>query len=129
MIQRFIELGEGYSDLYELLEIIKHQEERIISFILLHTEWKGKKSVSAGVIMSPADPGDFLPIYFCREGIADPREKETKRHQLFREAAEKTGKPINQFDVKPSALFHENVLYYQYLTGILRLNHILPPLK
>ncbi|MBS2968852.1 methylthioribose kinase [Metabacillus sp. KIGAM252] len=129
MVQRFIELGEGYSDLYELLEIIRSNQHRIVSFLELSTIHNGKKVTTVGVIMSPTDPGNFQAIYICREGITDPRVKETKRWQLFHHAAEESGKPVYQFDVKPSSVFHEPILYYQYLTGILRLNHILPPLN
>ncbi|WP_338781774.1 methylthioribose kinase [Metabacillus sp. FJAT-52054] len=128
MVQRFIELGEGYSDLYELLEIIRSNKHRIISFLDLSTVHNNKKVTTAGVIMSPTDPGNFQAIYICREGIIDPSEKDTQRYRLFRDAAEESGKPVYQFAVKSSSVFHEPILYYQYLTGILRLNHILPPL-
>ncbi|AZB42815.1 methylthioribose kinase [Bacillus sp. FJAT-42376] len=129
MIQRFIELGEGYSDLYELLELIRYQNDRISSFLALNTLYKGKKVTSVGIIMSPTDPGKFQAIYFCREGIPDPAEKESGRYKLFLEAAEKSGKPLYQLEVKSSSAFHEPALFYQYLTGILRLNHIIPPLN
>ena len=44
MIQRFIELGEGYSDLYELLEIAKANQERITHMLQFETI-KNEKSV------------------------------------------------------------------------------------
>ena len=44
MIQRFIELGEGYSDLYELLEIAKTNQERITHMLQFETI-KMKKSL------------------------------------------------------------------------------------
>lgn len=40
MIQRFIELGEGYSDLYELLEIAKTNQERIAHMLQFETNKK-----------------------------------------------------------------------------------------
>ncbi len=45
MIQRFIELGEGYSDLYELLEIAKANQERITHMLQFETIKNEKKSV------------------------------------------------------------------------------------
>ncbi|MTH52610.1 methylthioribose kinase [Bacillus mangrovi] len=128
MIQRFIELGQGYSDLYELLELIQSQHGRIQSLLVLHSESGGRKTVSAAVIMKPTDPGNFQAIYICREGISDPAESSSKRYELFMDSAEKAGKKVYRLEVKPSSAFHEITLYYQYVTGILRLNHILPPL-
>ncbi|GAA3323027.1 hypothetical protein GCM10020331_045250 [Ectobacillus funiculus] len=40
MIQRFIELGEGYSDLYELLEIAKANRHRLAHMLAFHTTKK-----------------------------------------------------------------------------------------
>ncbi len=47
MIQRFIELGEGYSDLYELLEIAKTNQERIAHMLQFETIKNDKKSMFA----------------------------------------------------------------------------------
>lgn len=43
LIQRFIELGEGYSDLYELIEIGKANKERITFLLALNTKKKRKR--------------------------------------------------------------------------------------
>ncbi|PGL57399.1 hypothetical protein CN926_29515, partial [Bacillus thuringiensis] len=69
MIQRFIELGEGYSDLYELLEIAKTNQERIAHMLQFETIKNDKKVCSLGVILKPTTTGDFQPLYICREGI------------------------------------------------------------
>lgn len=45
MIQRFIELGEGYSDLYELLEIAKTNQERVTHMLQFETVKSEKKCV------------------------------------------------------------------------------------
>ena len=42
MIQRFIELGEGTSDLYELLAIARSQKERVLRLLALQTKIKDK---------------------------------------------------------------------------------------
>ncbi|WP_050181546.1 DUF7147 family protein [Domibacillus robiginosus] len=124
MIQRFIELGEGYSDLYELLDIADRAASRIAHFVALHSA----DGTSCAIILHPTETGSFQPIYVCREGIPNPHQKENERFRLFQQAADLAGKPIIELEVKSSALFAEKILYYQYLIGILRLNHYLRPL-
>jgi hypothetical protein len=129
MIQRFIELGEGYSDIYELLELAKSNQHRLNHMIALHTEIKGKKVTSLVVVLRPTNPGDFQALYICREGISNPHFVPNKRYDLFQQTAKDLQKIIIEITVKPSTQFAENTLYYQYLIGILRLNHYIPPLK
>ena len=129
MIQRFIELGEGYSDIYELIEIASSQKERIAFFLELQTAVNNRDVVSLAVILKPTDPGGFQPIYICREGIPDPEATPNKRYDLFKEMAEKCGKNIIRLQIKPSSLFADKELYYQHLIGILRMNRYLPPLS
>lgn len=129
MIQRFIELGEGYSDIYELLETAKGNKKRVYGLLSLQSEIDGRQVTSLAVIMKPTDPGEFQAIYICREGIPNAAEKPNKRSQLFEELASEIGKKIIEVNVKPSNVFNEKILYYQYLIGILRLNHIIPPMK
>ncbi|WP_309087008.1 methylthioribose kinase [Domibacillus sp.] len=124
MIQRFIELGEGYSDLYELLDIAERAAGRISQFVALHSAG----GTSCAVILHPTETGSFQPIYVCREGIPNPYQKENERFRMFQQAAASAGKPLIELEVKPSSQFAEKTLYYQYLIGILRLNHYLRPL-
>ncbi len=129
MIQRFIELGEGYSDIYELIEIASSQKERISFLLELQTAINNRNVVSLAVIMKPTDPGGFQPIYICREGIPNPETTPNKRYDLFKELAGNFGKNIIQLQIKPSSLFADKELYYQHLIGILRMNRYLPPLS
>lgn len=129
MIQRFIELGQGYSDIYELLEIGKHNSERIARLLALHTKINEKKVTSLVIVMQPTDPGDFQALYICREGIPNPHETPNKRYELFKDLAVQLDKTIIELDVKPSITFSETDLYYQHLIGILRMNRYLPPMK
>ena len=129
MIQRFIELGEGYSDIYELIEIASSQKERISFLLELQTAINNRNVVSLAVIMKPTDPGGFQPIYICREGIPNPETTPNKRYDLFKELAGNCGKNIIQLQIKPSSLFADKELYYQHLIGILRMNRYLPPLS
>jgi hypothetical protein len=129
MIQRFIELGEGYSDIYELIETAKANKHRISKLIALHSKVNDRDVSSLVVIMEPTDPGKFQALYICREGIPNPNVKANRRFELFTELESYLNKKIIQIEVKPSNMFNELELYYQYLIGILRLNHYLPPLQ
>ncbi|MGM9928979.1 MAG: methylthioribose kinase [Bacillus sp. (in: firmicutes)] len=129
MIQRFIELGEGYSDIYELIEIGKANPHRVAFLLALQTTKNNKDVVSLAIVMKPTHPGDFQPVYICREGIPNPNTIPNKRYTLFEELAETLGKNIISLEVKPSNLFAETELFYQHLIGILRMNRYLLPLS
>jgi hypothetical protein len=129
MIQRFIELGEGYSDIYELIETAKANKHRVSKLIALHSKVNDRDVSSLVVIMEPTDPGKFQALYICREGIPNPNVKANRRFELFTELESYLNKKIIPIEVKPSNMFNELELYYQYLIGILRLNHYLPPLQ
>lgn len=128
MIQRFIEIGQGYSDIYELLEVGRNQKHRVARLLAMHTTINDKKVTSLVIVMEPTDPGKFQPLYICREGIPNPHAAKNKRYELFENLAEELDRPIIEIDVKPSVLFAEIDLYYQHLIGILRMNRYLPPL-
>ncbi|MDF2039582.1 methylthioribose kinase [Cytobacillus oceanisediminis] len=129
MIQRFIEIGEGYSDIYELIEIARANKHRLSHMAAFHTSIDHKEVTSLAVILKPTDPGGFQPLYICREGIPNPKAAPNKRYELFADAAEDLNKEIIQLTVKPSVIFNEKELYFQYLIGILRLNHYIAPLQ
>ncbi|MCS0787348.1 DUF7147 family protein [Cytobacillus pseudoceanisediminis] len=129
MIQRFIEIGEGYSDIYELIEIARANKHRLSHMAAFHTSIDDKEVTSLAVILKPTDPGGFQPLYICREGIPNPKTSPNKRYDLFADAAKALNKEIIQLAVKPSAIFNEKELYFQYLIGILRLNHFIAPLQ
>lgn len=129
MIQRFIELGEGYSDIFELIELAKANKHRLSHMMALHTTIQNKEVTSLTVILRPTNPGDFQALYICREGVPNPNVTPNKRYELFAAAAHDLQKEVIQLSVKPSAIFAEKELYFQYLIGILRLNHYIPPLQ
>lgn len=128
MIQRFIELGQGFSDIYELLEIAKTNKQRLKQFLVLKTMKNNCEVISLAIILHPASEGKFQPIYISREGIPFNEKQPSKRYQLYEELAKLLQKEIHILEVKPSSFFKEVDLYYQYLIGILRMNHYLPPL-
>ncbi|PLS16567.1 methylthioribose kinase [Bacillus sp. M6-12] len=129
MIQRFIELGEGYSDLYELIEIARAQKDRVKYLLALNTEKEGNPVSSLAVILHPTQPGNFQPIYMCREGIPNHHSTPNKRFDLFKDLADSIGKRVIELEVKHSGAFAEKELFQQYLIGILRMNRYLPPLS
>ncbi|MET3698110.1 hypothetical protein SAMN05877753_10734 [Bacillus oleivorans] len=128
MNQRFIELGEGYSDIFELREIIERNQDRLEHLLLLKTEINGKSRCSFVVILKPARTGDFQPVYICKEGIPYEENKPSQRILLFQEAAANAHKEIIGLQVKSSKSFADDKLYYQYLIGILRMNRYILPL-
>jgi hypothetical protein len=129
LIQRFIELGEGYSDLYELIEIAKTNKHRLMHMMAFHTVVKEKQISSLVVVLEPTNPGNFQPLYICREGIPNPKFISNKRYDIFYQTAQELDKQVIELSVKPSSIFHEKELYYQHLIAILRLNHYIKPLQ
>lgn len=129
MIQRFIELGEGYSDIYELLELAKGNQHRLSRLMAFHTVIDKREVTSLVVICKPTDPGKFQPLYICREGIPNPYVTPNKRYDLFADLANELSMEISEITIKPSNQFSEKELYYQYLIGILRMNHFIQPLQ
>lgn len=129
MIQRFIELGEGYSDIYELVELARCNKERLQHLMMFHTVKDGRNVSSLAVVMKPTNPGDFQAIYICLEGIPNPHHQPNKRVDLFETVATELNKMIIQMDIKPSTTFAEKDLFFHYIIGILRLNHYIPALR
>ncbi|MET3194338.1 hypothetical protein ABID96_001306 [Bacillus sp. OAE603] len=52
MIQRMIEIGEGYSDLYELFELAKSQKDRVKFLLKLTSDKNNQKCCTFAVILS-----------------------------------------------------------------------------
>jgi len=129
VIQRFIELGEGYSDIYELIELARANRERLLHLMAFHANVRNRDVTSLVVVLKPTTEGDFQALYICREGIPNPKVMPNKRFDLFKSLADELEKEIIELTVKSSEQFAEKELYYQYLIGILRLNHYILPLQ
>lgn len=128
MIQQFIELGQGYGDVYELCELIKTNEARFHHAFIFTSNKNDNMYASLAVAFKPVGESKFMPIYICREGIPYNFEKRAKRIELFEEAVNALEKKTNILEIKHSSIFSEEKLFYQYLIGILRLNHYIPPM-
>ncbi|WP_138415045.1 DUF7147 family protein [Aquibacillus sediminis] len=124
-MQRFIELGEGYGDIYELIELARHMPDRLEEFIKISTTKNDTQLLSFAIIMKPTDIGDFQPIYISLEGVPVRDQQTSKRLQLFEKTARDHNHTVKELTVKPSTSFHEKMLYYQYLIGIFRMNRFI----
>ncbi|MEK4083440.1 DUF7147 family protein [Psychrobacillus sp. FSL K6-1415] len=128
MIQRFIELGEGYGDIYELCELARVNKDRIHQAFIFSSTKDNIRYFSIAIALKPVNTANFFPIYICREGIVETQQ-ESKRLTTFKEAlAELSIEPI-KVDIKHSSIYVDVNLYYQYIIGVLRLNHLIPPLQ
>lgn len=128
MIQRFIELGSGFTDLYEWFEILQRNQDRITYIFEFTCTHRGQKICSYAATLQPTEIGAFQPIYICREGIT-LKNGASKRQNLVYEQVEKLEKRLITIDVKHSSFFETTDFYYQYLIALLRLNHLLKPLS
>lgn len=130
MIQQFVELGEGYGDIYELCEVVRTNKQRFHNaFVFISNNEKGKKVASLAVALKPAAEGKFMPIYICREGIPYDEEKRSKRLEIFEKEINDLDRKTILVETKHSSIFSESRQFYQYLIGILRLNHYIPPMS
>ncbi|MEK9197661.1 methylthioribose kinase [Ureibacillus sp. 179-F W5.1 NHS] len=127
MIQQFIELGQGYGDIYELCELIKTNENRFHNAFIFISTKGDKKVASIAVALKPVGDSKFMPIYICREGIPYTPENPSKRLEIFEETLSEIGKKAIPMEIKHSSFYSETVLFYQHLIGILRMNHFIPP--
>ncbi|MBB5179004.1 hypothetical protein HNQ44_000426 [Planomicrobium koreense] len=126
MIQRFIELGEGYGDIFELRELITTNSHRFKhGFIFVSEQHDGKSTLSVAAAFEPTAQGGFMPIYICREGIPE----NSKRLEIFEEAVKALGHTPIKMDVKHSSAYGEKRFYFSHLIAILRLNHYIPPMQ
>lgn len=126
MIQRFIELGEGYGDIYELRELMMTNRSRFKhGFVFISKDMDGKTVLSVAAAFKPAEQGNFMPLYICREGIPE----NSKRLELFEEAVKELGGLPIFMDVKHSTVYADRKFYFSHLISVLRLNHYIPPMQ
>lgn len=128
MPQQFIELGEGYGDVYELLEIVKTNQDRFHQAFILTSIKEEKKFASLAIALKPVGESKFMPIYICREGIPYNEEQPSQRQKMFEESIKRLDRKAVVVEIKHSSIFSESKLFYQYLIGIMRLHHYIPAL-
>lgn len=128
MTQSFIELGEGYSDFFELEELIRYNAPRISRVLLLHTTLETTPKTSIILVMNPSRQGNFQAMYSIFEAIPYPYPKSNKRIDFIRQWSDEANIPIYELEVKAMHHFYDHTLYYNYLIGVLRLQRMIPPL-
>lgn len=128
MPQQFIELGEGYGDVYELLELVRTNQDRFHQAFILTSTKEEKKVASLAVALKPVGESKFMPIYICREGIPYNEEQPSQRQKIFEESIKRLDRKAVVVEIKHSSIFSESKLFYQYLIGIMRLHHYIPAL-
>lgn len=128
MIQRFIELGEGYGDIYELCELARVNKERLHHAFIFSSTKDNITYFSIAIALKPVNTANFFPIYICREGIVQTQQ-EPKRLIIFKETLDDLAIQPIKVDIKHSSIYPDVNLYYQYIIGILRLNNLIPPLQ
>lgn len=129
MIQQFIELGQGYGDIYELSELIKTNEHRFHHAFIFVSSKNDQQYCSLAVAFKPVGESKFMPIYICREGIPYSEEKKSKRIEIFENVVKNIQKIPIQITIKHSSEFANEKMFYQHLIGILRMNHYIPPMS
>lgn len=129
MIQQFIELGQGYGDVYELCELIQTNKDRFHEAFMFTSTNGEQKVCSLAVALNPVGESKFMPIYICREGIPYNEDKRAKRIELFEEALSTINKTTTTLEIKHSSIFSEPNQFYQYLIGILRMSRHIPPMQ
>ena len=129
MIQQFIELGQGYGDVYELCELIQTNKDRFHEAFIFTSTKDEQKVCSLAVALNPVGESKFMPIYICREGIPYNEDKRAKRIELFEEALSTIDKTTVLLEIKHSSIFSEPNQFYQYLIGILRMSRYIPPMQ
>lgn len=128
MKQSFITLGQGYGDIFEMIELLKFNHLRIEKLLFLHTTLEETPKTSALLVMQPTPESHFQAIYTILEALPYPYPNSNKRIDLLKTCANEHHITIQEFDVKSSHHFYETDLYYQYLLGVLRLQRIIKPM-
>ncbi|TDM07358.1 DUF7147 family protein [Macrococcus lamae] len=128
MSQSFITLGKGYSDFFELEELIAYNHDRIHKIVCLHTTLEQEPKSSVLIIMKPTRQGNFQGIYSIFEAIPYPYPHSNKRFDFIKSWAAGQSLTVHELEVKAKHHFYEEDLYYNYLTGVLRLQRLLPPM-
>lgn len=126
MIQQFIELGQGYGDVYELCELVKSNKHRFHNAFIFISQKDDQQVASIAVALKAVGDSNFMPIYICREGIPYNPDKPSKRLTLFEESLNEIDQKAIPMEIKHSSVYSETVLFYQHLIGILRMNRFIP---
>ena len=122
-MQKFITMGEGYLEIFELQALIDYNHERVQHAIFLNND---KTPATFLLVMKPVEQ-NLQAIYTIYNGIVY-NDGQGKKYQLIKSWCEEKNLNIVEFSTKSPEEFYEREQFYQYLTGILRLNHLILPM-
>ena len=122
-MQKFILLGNGYSEIFAVQALIEYNHTRIDKAVFIHHEDAPSTFV---LIMKPVEK-NFQALYTILRGLRKGHEGEMY-NIICKWLDDKNIQKIDMSSRDPRD-FHEEELYYQYIIGVLRLNHIIPPLQ
>lgn len=123
-MQKFIRLGDGYGDIFELEALIEYNHQRIKSGIYLHVDGEPSTFV---LVMEPVR-GNFQALYTIYQGIP-MTSKYQQKYKIINESLEQYDIQKVEMTTRPPGDFYDPEQYFQYMTGVLRLNHLLPPMS
>jgi hypothetical protein len=123
-MQKFIHLGEGYGDVFELEALIQYNHQRIKSGIYLHAEGRPSTFI---LVMAPVR-GNFQAIYTIYQGIP-MTSKSRQKYNIINDNLEKYNISKVEMTTRDPDDFHDRTQYFQYMLGVLRLNNLIPPLS
>lgn len=129
MKQSFIVLGEGLTDLFEFTTLIEYNYPRIDKIVYLHSPQSTQLLSSVVMIMHPTSGKHFQAMYMMLNALKYPYPDGNKKFELINHQAEKYNVPVFGLDVQPSETFHTREQYFNYLTGVLRLQKWIPPMQ
>lgn len=124
-MQKYIELGTGYAEIFELEQLICYNKPRIDKAIMLK---HGDDQATFLLVMNPVKD-HFQAIYSIFKGIPVRPDGPQKKYELIRHWLDEASIQLIEIDTKHPDEFFDKELYYQYVTGILRLNYLLPNMK
>lgn len=122
-MQKFITMGEGYSEIFELQAFIEYNHQRVKHAMFLYND---ESPATFLLVMEPVEK-NFQAIYTIFNGIAY-NDGQGKKYQLIKSWCEDKNLSIVEFSTKSPNIFYEREQFYQYLTGILRLNNLILPM-
>ncbi|ARJ51561.1 DUF7147 family protein [Staphylococcus lutrae] len=129
MQQSFIVLGHGLTDLYEFKTLIEYNHARIDRIVFFHTPKSEQQLTSVAMIMQPTAGRHFQAIYIMLDALRYPYPEHNRKYTLIQSFATPYNIEMVGIDVHAPDDYPELELYFNYLKGVLRLQHWIPALE
>lgn len=122
-MQKFIVLGHGYSEIFELKALLEYNHTRVDKAIFFHHE---DAPSTFSLVMKPVEK-DFQALYTILRGLRNGPDG--KMYEMIHNLCKEYGVEVVVMTSRDPEDFHEKELFFQYMIGVLRLNHLIPQLK